>query len=723
MIFLIGKAETSSPRFQQGEWDDFKKFVSSLDEVEFDVETVPAPFWIDRKLRTVQFGNIENQWVLQWSALNEEQKAFIKTILENKTFTKIIHNAMFECVIMLFEGIRVQGVFDTMLCEQIRWGGDQTFMSYGLDDVCQRRLGIALDKSQQTAFGDDVLTAEKVIYAAQDVTYLSMLKEEIYQECQQYGLEWVVSLENEAVLAFAEMVYNGMDVDQQWWRNLQYEAEPLVSAAQEKLNSWLHTPEFKAKALQLGYISEQDRVLINWNSPKQKSAIFSELFPELPGTTKAVLKKWQSDTLKNQQSVPSWLPFYIDGDFNELQKVMVTEHRDWLIENQLLIPAGQVTINWNSVTQVLPIIQCVEKVKDLSAESLGRTSHPIVQDLEEFKDTSKLITAFGEEWLNKYVEPDGRVRTDFKQIVSTGRTSSSNPNMQQIPAKESVGNKYRNAFIPPTGWKFVSSDYVSQELIVIAYLSKDPVWQEALSKGQDLHSIAAEMVFADKWKYAADKDCAFYAKKPDGTLAKEKCKCKKHKYMRNGVKTINFGLAYGMSEFKLASTLRIPVPEAKQLIIDYFKAFPGIGKLLDYLGRFGVTKGYIQTIWPFYRKRWFPYWKHYTRYIDEHLMGIQYHGGLGEIERASKNMPIQGTSSDTMKLAAVLIYNYIHDNNLTDKVKMVMQVHDQVDTIAVADYAETWSKKLTELMEDAARFIIPTGILKSDTTITERWSK
>ena len=273
-------------------------------------------------------------------------------------------------------------------------------------------------------------------------------------------------------------------------------------------------------------------------------------------------------------------------------------HRQWLIDNHYLIPAGVPTINWNSVDQALPIIQTVENIKDLSEESRGKCSHPIINDLEKYKESLKLITTYGEKFL-KYLEPDGKVRPRFRQILTTGRISVSDPPMQQIPANDDVGNKYRNGFIPPDGWSFVSSDYISQELIVITYLSKDPVWRAALSKGQDLHSIAAELVFGKKWKDAAEPGCEYYK-------SKQKCKCKGHKHMRTGCKTINFGLAYGMSEFKLASTLRIKVTEAKQLIIDYFKAFPGISRVLDYLGEFGVTKGYIQTIYPYYRRRWFP---------------------------------------------------------------------------------------------------------------------
>lgn len=725
MIYLIGTPTEWTGRYTRGDWNVFYDWLVSQSEVEFDIETTVSDWWCDKKLITVQFGNGLTQWVLQWSALTDKQKLFIKQALEAPSLCKLIHNALFECTVMLFHEIRLINVYDTMLAEMVLQGGEHN-IGYSLADLCFKRLDIELDKSQQLLFGDNILTPEKVVYAAQDVRYLSPLRKHISDNAIELGYDTfskVVDLENSIVPAFAEMVYHGMEVDQKWWLDLVRNAEPLVAAAQVKLNHWLTQEPFASVALALGYVAPNDRVLLNWNSPKQKALLFQELYPNLPGTTKAILSKWQSTQLKNQQFVPSWLPFYLDGDFSEVTKEVALNHRDWLITKELLIPAGTPTINWNSIAQALPIIQTVEKVKDLSAESLGRTSHEIVKDYEEYKDTSKLLSAFGEEWLKKYVEPDGKVRTSFRQVLTTGRISSSAPNMQQIPAKESVGTKYRNAFIPPANWKFVSSDYISQELINIAYLSKDPVWMEALSKGQDLHSIAAEMVFGRKWKDAAEKDCAFYVTSEQGEPARQKCSCKRHKHMRNGVKTINFGLAYGMSEFKLSSTLRIPVPEAKQLIVDYFKAFPGIGKLLDFLGKFGVQKGYIQTIYPLYRRRWFPNWKFYTRFVDAHLMEAQYHSGLGEIERASKNQPIQGTGADTMKMAIRLVYEYIHKHQLSDKVHMIMQVHDQLDCVVTEEYAEQWSQLQTKLLEEAALTFIPTGILKADTTITSRWSK
>jgi len=178
-----------------------------------------------------------------------------------------------------------------------------------------------------------------------------------------------------------------------------------------------------------------------------------------------------------------------------------------------------------------------------------------------------------------------------------------------------------------------------------------------------------------------------------------------------------------MSQFKLSSTLAITVKEAEELIENYFKAFPRIKRCLDGLGEFGVRNGYIMTLSPFYRKRWFPEWENLRTEIEYHVQGIEHNKLLGGIERQSKNTPIQGASADMMKLALIKCRRYINDNNLRGKVKLVMQVHDQLTTMVKADYAEEWAPTLTALMEEAAKVIIPTGLLKADTQITNFWQK
>jgi DNA polymerase I len=361
-------------------------------------------------------------------------------------------------------------------------------------------------------------------------------------------------------------------------------------------------------------------------------------------------------------------------------------------------------INWNSPSQVLRLFQyMVPKLEDVNGKNLLKhKKNEIIKRYIQYKEQAKLANAYGEVFFKYVNKADGKVHTNFSQILDTGRVSSSKPNMQQIPGN----NAYRNCFIAPEGYVFVSSDYSSQELNVIAYGSQDPVWLKALENGQDLHSVCAELVYGQQWLDAAEDNCNYL-------LAKGKCSCPEHKKLRTNVKTVNFGLAYGMGPKKLAETIEVSMKDAKALIKQYFEAFPAIKGFLDKLGKFGVEHGYIRTFKPFKRRRWFDNW-YPKMYFDK---GAEF----GSIERASKNTPIQGSSADMTKLALVLIHKEITENNLP--VKIIMTVHDQIDTICEEGYANTWVIKMTELMETAAKVVIPNGLLKADTNISKTWQK
>ena len=361
-------------------------------------------------------------------------------------------------------------------------------------------------------------------------------------------------------------------------------------------------------------------------------------------------------------------------------------------------------INWNSPSQVLRLFQhMVPKLEDVNGKNLLKyKSNDIIKKYIQYKEQAKLTNAYGNEFFKYVNTADDKVHTNFSQILDTGRVSSSKPNMQQIPGD----NAYRNCFVAPEGYVFVSSDYSSQELNVIAYGSQDPVWLKALEEGQDLHSVCADLVYTWDWEDAAERDCAFMKNK-------SKCKCPGHKKLRTNVKTVNFGLAYGMGPKKLSETLEISLADAKDLIKKYFEAFPSIKGFLDKLGAFGIEHGYIRTFKPFKRRRWFDSW--YPKMYND--KGAEF----GSIERASKNTPIQGSSADMTKLALVQIHKYILANDLP--VKIVMTVHDQIDTICHKDSAQEWAVKMTELMETAAKVVIPNGLLKADTNISKTWEK
>ena len=424
------------------------------------------------------------------------------------------------------------------------------------------------------------------------------------------------------------------------------------------------------------------------------------------------IESWNKLSVKAEHSMKAMentLDAYIES--NATLNKFVSSY----IQGDLFISSSEirkVNVKWSSPKQVLDVFTTYGlKIEDVNGKNLHVYSKdPFVKTYIKYKEQAKLSTSYGDKFLDN-VDDDGRVRTSFKQILNTGRVASGKPNMQQIPAD----NDYRNCFISGLpGWVFVSGDYSSQELCIIATGSKDPVWIKALEEGKDLHSVCADLVYGQEWKDAADVGCSYYAYANLGggtERAQLKCNCKEHKRLRTNVKSINFGLAYGMGPHKLADTLLINIKEAERLIAKYFTAFPAIRNFLEALANYGKTNGHIKTYAPYRRIRWFEEWQGIN--TDKAMMG--------KIERASKNTPIQGSGADMCKSALIMVRDYIYDNKLP--VKLVMTVHDQIDTIVHESYKDEWCTKLQELMEQSTLDIIPSGLLKAETEISTVWKK
>lgn len=751
MIRFIGRS--SSPNglfFTYSTFKEFEEWIVKLPIYQLDTETNVVDSIVDRKLKLIQFGDVygKDQWVIDPRCLTKDEAKRLVEILSNPNPIKIAHNASFEYQILKKYGISLSNVWDTMLVEKVIWCGYKTMLGfYSLAGLSKRYLFIDLDKTLQTSFDMEVYSAEQVFYAAKDVQNLGFIMRLQKDELKLANLEYVAALENEAVLGFSEIEYTGMKLDLDAWRANIDLAEPLIIEAKEKLDTFVRSEEFKDKCIELKYLTDKDELQINWNSPLTKKLVFGLLFPELSGATQAIIKKYiknfyKQDKLdrdsghlfseeyslnKIKERLNVWeLESYLEGDNSFLEERLLDNHKQFLIDNELLVPNNTVSINWQSSKQRLEVFKIVEPhLKGTDKEQLADCDHPIIEAYHEYINNMKLKGSFGEKFIEKFVDSDGKVRTNFNQILNTGRVSSSKPNIQQIPAKESVGNRYRNAFIADEGWLFVDSDYKSQELVILAHFSKDPVWAEALRLDQDLHSVCAEQVFGDEWVNGASDKCEFYYPwidkygKQYPALSKQKCSCKRHKTLRTLVKTINFGLAFGMTKFKLSALAKnnkidLSLDEAQQTIDDYFSAFPGIKGILNAFGKYGVDHGYIMTSKPFLRRRYYDYWE---RKRDSDYW-------MSKVERASKNVPIQGTAADITKIALCLIKWYIEDNKLENKVKLVAQVHDQITTNVIEEYAEEWKGILDKLMCEAAAFIIPSGLLGADTQITGKcWSK
>jgi hypothetical protein len=579
-VKYIGLMNDMQPMFQPS-FDEFEDWVYKQTSLQFDVETPVEKHLRKRKFITLQFGSCfkerNEQWAFQWSQLTEYQRSFIKMVLESPRWEKIIQNAQYELTVGLNHGIRIRNVYDTLLVERILWCGYSGVhqMNHELDAIVARRLGYdmiqgvwirpgvipqEIYKDEGANFGDNIITYGKLRYACLDVMFLDQIKKQQMLDLHLHDLEYVAALENEAVIGFSQMMWEGMDLDQDEWRSNIEWARPMVEEAELKLEKWLEQEPFRSRAIKLGYINTEDRVLINWKSSVQKTLICQKLFPGCSGGSKPVLNKWLVDCVKMGMfpHLQDFAWYILKGEnIDVVEQYLLLEHRDWMIENEFFRPANTSVINWNSTPQVLPLLQIVAPwMQNMNADTMGKFSHPIGLDIEHYKEMKKLVDAYGEKFL-EHVDPDGRVRTRFNQILTTGRVSSMEPNMQQVPAKEitqtaNKGQRYRNCFKPPVGYKFVSSDYVSQELVVIAHITGDKNWQEALRKKQDLHSIASELVFGNdhnpfhiSWKNAAQSDCAYYklvvGENGKMEYAKQKCGCPRHKVMRDACKSINFG--------------------------------------------------------------------------------------------------------------------------------------------------------------------------------------
>lgn len=372
------------------------------------------------------------------------------------------------------------------------------------------------------------------------------------------------------------------------------------------------------------------------------------------------------------------------------------------VQNDLFGGQGRaVKIKWTSPPQVLKVFKDLGMVEleDVLENSIRRyqDEYPIVKKFIDYKKEQKLATTYGKDFLKFINKKTKRIHTDFWQILNTHRISSSRPNLQQIPAKK----EYYNCFEAPKGYKIVGADFSGQEARLAAEGSKDPIWLKVFKDDGDLHSEVAAMIFGVDVDKTRDKPEFVYVGNTKVYL--------RGKSVRDIAKTLNFGMLYGMSEFKLSNSLGIEVKEAKAIIDQYFIAIPGLSKYLRACANYGITKKYIRSFKPYSG----------IRFFDDYNMSDS--KDVGSVVRASYNSPIQMTGALMCKLAMVNMREVV--KTLPYKVEIFLQVHDALFTYVEEKYAEEWSILQKEIMEDAGRVFITSIPVISDLTITDVWSK
>ena len=299
-------------------------------------------------------------------------------------------------------------------------------------------------------------------------------------------------------------------------------------------------------------------------------------------------------------------------------------------------------------------------------EGLKR-KHPIVGKILEYRGLKKLLSTYIDA-LPQLINPQtGHIHTSFNQTVTaTGRLSSSNPNLQNIPVRDAQGKEVRKAFIPYPGQIFFSADYSQIELRIMAHLSKDKNLIEAFMQGNDIHAATASKIF----------------KKALSEVTSDE---------RRKAKTANFGIIYGISAFGLAERMGVSRTEAKQLIDEYFATYPGVKAYMDKSIEMAREKGYTETI--FKRRCQLPD-------INSNNSVVR-----GYAERNAINAPIQGSAADIIKIAMIRVQKRIKEEGL--KSKMILQVHDELNFSVLPEEKERLQNLVIEEMQGAANLSVP----------------
>ena len=446
---------------------------------------------------------------------------------------------------------------------------------------------------------------------------------------------------------------------------------PMMGVAAEesvegRLVSYLLNPE----------VAYNPSAPIQWEALKADSALWN-LYQEVELPLSAVLREMEQAGVRIDVDMLKQAEEQLNGELQVLEQQIYT--------------AAEATFNINSPKQVGEVLFDQLKLDAKAKKSkTGQYStseevllalkpkHPVVGMILEYRELKKLISTYISA-LPTYINPEtGKIHTTYNQMVTaTGRLSSSNPNLQNLPIRSERGQLIRQAVIPDDGCMFLSADYSQIELRLMAHFSQDPHLVEAFRSGQDVHAATAAKIF----------------NVPIEEVTKDQ---------RRQAKTANFGIIYGISAFGLAQQLDCSRSEAKALIDGYFAAFPGV---IDYIERqkeLAREQGYAITL--FGRKRYLPD-------IVSHNATVR-----SFAERNAVNSPIQGTAADIIKMAMVTIHRRLKEEGL--KAQMIMQVHDELNFNVPMDEVDKVREIVVGEMQNVVHLTVP---LIADCGVGKNW--
>ena len=428
---------------------------------------------------------------------------------------------------------------------------------------------------------------------------------------------------------------------------------------------------------------------------EKKCTLYAYLIYKLQEKTTKELEEINAISLFNNIDMPTvevladmqWNGMYADEA--ELNKFGDKLKEQLEIKTKIIYEMAGEEFNINSTKQLgeilfekmkLPVIKKTKSGYSTDVDVLEKlkSEDPIITEILEYRQLMKLNSTYVE-GLKQYINPKTkRIHSFFHQtITATGRISSTEPNLQNIPTRFELGKQVRKIFKPEKGKVYIDADYSQIELRVLANMSEDTHMVQAFKEGQDIHKQAASKVF----------------KTPIDEVTKEQ---------RSNAKAVNFGIVYGISDFGLGEQLGISRKQAKKYIDEYLTEYQGIKNFMDNMIEKAKETGYVETL--FNRRRYIPELK------SNNYMVRQFGN------RAAMNTPIQGTAADIMKIAMINVYKELLDKKL--KAKIVLQVHDEMMIESPIDEAEKVKEIVKKEMENAISLKVP---LIAEVSEAENW--
>lgn len=628
-----------------------QEFFNRVSVFTLDTETNVTKTFIPRRIRTIQVGDRNEQYVIdllpftQRFGLNLIDRIAcrdgcfgsiincLKPVLESKKWLKVGHNLQFDYEVLKWcLGIRMWNLYDTMWAEKVLYAGLVQFDIKGfwaLDDLVARYAGLLIDKSKQTSFDlESDITTEQLIYCALDCRLPMAIKGAQFDKLNKANLFYAAQIEFDAIPAFGDMKLNGLKLDKEKWMVEVNKVKLDHARNVKKLDQWLlpivgskMKPEYDLESLETTWRNTTDKVL-------RAEARMKFMACRKHMTT--CTKNWDSyegEAAINYGSNPQLLAALRKLGFSE--KVLKDTN-----DRTLKMCAENPKLDMKMLRKTDP-----------NYEKVG-----LIDVIRLYRETKKVLTTYGESFIRDYIDPDtGLIHASIIQLAAeTGRTSSRNPNIQNIPR----GSDWRACFVARPGYKLITMDYNGCELRILAEYSREKVFIDAFLKGWDVHSVGAEIIFGDEWKNAAEEGCAYYKDH-------QKCDCKQHKDLRDKIKAINFGIAYGMEAKKLAEGVGCTEEEAQKLLDKYRKSFPMLITYLASSAKFAVNRMESRTLANRRRLYHKPTWTQATEKAklrwgttpNTRQISSAYKGMYSAIEREGKNTPIQGSNADMAKIA------------------------------------------------------------------------